>query len=308
MRHTYSLNNIPDSGTAVALGNFDGVHLGHAKVIGTARTFNSELLPSVLMFSPHPQMVLSGSAPCELITESLKKAALEKAGAKAVFYIDFNKIKDMSGDEFVEDVLKNKLKAKAVCCGYNYRFSRGGKLGITELSEICKRCSIKFKFADEVDFDGEPISSTRIRKAVEQGDMELAHAMLGRPFSYDFEVRTGDMRGRTLGSPTINQHFPDGFVVPRFGVYASQTFAQGKWYASVTNFGMRPTFGTDKPRSETYIIGFYDNLYGKHIKVGLLKYLRPEIKFSSANKLIAMISKNTEEAKKIFGVMKDEEY
>ncbi len=149
-------------------------------------------------------------------------------------------------------------------------------------------------------FDNRPISSTRIRNALKYGEIDNANKMLGRNFSYDFTVVHGDARGRTIGSPTINQFFPEGFTVPEFGVYASYTVVGGKLYPSVTNIGIRPTIGNSPERSETNILGVNEDLYGKNIEVGLIKKLRGEMKFSSIDELSVQIAKDRESAVKIF--------
>ena len=157
------------------------------------------------------------------------------------------------------------------------------------------------EISDPVDFEGKPVSSTRIRQAVESGNITLANAMLGREFRYKQVVVDGQHRGRLIGAPTINQRFDEGFVKPRKGVYASATVVDGKEYPSVTNIGLRPSFENEDFRSETCILGFSGNLYGEEIEVRLLDYLRDEIKFSSMDELSAQIFKDAEKSKEIFG-------
>ena len=135
------------------------------------------------------------------------------------------------------------------------------------------------------------------RQALEQGRPEEANAMLGRPFCYDFTVVGGDRRGRKLGAPTINQFFPSGFVVPKFGVYASKTLVEGRYHPSVTNIGMRPTIGTQSLRSETYIMDFSGDLYGQNIEVSLLHFLRGEVRFESLDALRAQIAADAQAAR-----------
>ena len=136
-----------------------------------------------------------------------------------------------------------------------------------------------------MNFEGEPISSTRIRKSITLGEIEKANAMLGRDFCYDFTVVHGDKRGRTMGSPTINQFFDDGFTVPAYGVYASFCEVNGKVYPAVTNIGIRPTWRVDDTLCETHIFDFNGDLYGETIRIELIKYLREEKEFSSLDEL-----------------------
>ena len=161
---------------------------------------------------------------------------------------------------------------------------------------MCIRDSI----SDHVDLGGEPISSSRIRLAVEQGDIPLANAMLGREFSYSAPVVSGYHRGHLLGAPTINQRFEPDFVRPRKGVYASFTTVGGVRYPSVTNIGLRPSFENEDFRSETCIIGFSGDLYGQVIKVSLLDFIRDEQKFGSVEALSAQIALDAARAKEIF--------
>ena len=159
---------------------------------------------------------------------------------------------------------------------------------------------MKLTVTSPVDYKGEPVSSTRIRRAIENGDIPLANAMLGREFRYKNIVVNGQHRGRLIGAPTINQRFDDGFVKPQKGVYASATVVDGKEYPSVTNIGLRPSFENEDFRSETCILGFSGNLYGQDIEVRLLEYLRDEIKFDSMAALSIQIHADAERSEEIF--------
>lgn len=294
------MTDFKDKKTAVALGTFDGLHKGHMSVISKAVAQKSNgLLPVILMFSSHPLKVLTGKAPKELFEGKIKLREIEKTGC-IPYTVSFEKIRNMAPEDFVTEILIKELNAGFISCGFNYRFAKNGSGNTEILSELCKKHDIILEIANEVDFDAECISSTRIRNSIENGDIETANKMLGRRFSYDFEVVGGDHRGRVLGFPTINQYFPDSFVVPKYGVYASAAFIGGKWYPSMTNIGIRPTIGNSKPRSETCILGFSCNLYGTNTEVALLSYLRPEIKFSNLDELTEQMKKDSEKAIEIF--------
>lgn len=289
-----------DKKTAVALGTFDGLHKGHMSVINkTVIRKEDGLLPVILLFSEHPVTALTGKIQKILFSGDIKNNIIENTGC-IPYTVDFNRIKDMSAEEFVKEILVKELNAKAVCCGFNYRFAKNSSGDIEALTNICKQYDISVTVAEKVEFMGECISSTRIRNAVENGEIKLANAMLGRHFSYNFKVVSGDQRGRTLGFPTINQFFTEDFTVPRFGVYASAAFIDGKWYPAVTNIGVRPTVGNSMPRSETSILGFSGNLYGRNIQVSLIDYIREEIKFPDLEALKKQIDKDSEKAKEIF--------
>lgn len=290
-------------GAFIALGTFDGLHIGHKAVITSEKTEYERKI--ALMFKEHPQVALRGSHPGRLLTPQKERAILEKWGVEAE-YIDFNEISSLSPQEFVDEILIKKFNARALACGFNYRFGKGAQGDVSALRVLCAEREIKLTVVDEVDYMGSPVSSTRIRQAVSQGNMADARAMLGRYYSYDFEVRHGDERGRILGSPTINQFFMKDFCVAEFGVYASCTLVDGEKYPSVTNIGVRPTIeGVSEKRSETNIIGFEGDLYGKHPEVFVIEKIRGELKFSSLDELSAQIAKDRAKALEILKKVSD---
>jgi len=295
------LATIFDKPSAVALGSFDGLHKGHTAVINSSLSFAARgLIPCVLLFDKHPQQILTGKAPAEILPVSLKINELEKMGVRH-FMVSFEEVRNLTAREFVEEILIKKLDAKAVCCGYDYRFGHDGKGDAELLKELCAEFHLELKVTAAVNYKGEPVSSTRIRAAIEAGDIETANEMLGRAFSYNFEVVSGKRLGRRLGTPTINQQFPEGFVVPKYGVYISKAFVKDKWHVAVTDIGFRPTFESNTLRSETCILDFSGNLYGKNVEVGLLKYLRPEQKFTTLDGLSNQIKQDSLKAAEYFG-------
>lgn len=286
--------------TAVALGSFDGLHTGHMSVIACALSFKERgLTPLVMLFDSHPLQTLSGKAPAEILQPELRAEILESRGVDSVF-ISFSEIKDFSCRKFFTEILLKKLNAGAVCCGMNYRFGKNGSGGTAELKALCDEFGVELKISPEVSYDGAPVSSTRIRQAIESGDIPLANSMLGREFRYKYTVVSGDKRGRLMGAPTINQHFGKNFVIPKNGVYASVTVVGNDEFPSVTNVGLRPSFENTDLRSETCILGFSGDLYGKEIEVRLLKYLRGEMKFDSMEALSAQIRSDAEASKEIY--------
>lgn len=285
--------------SAVALGTFDGLHKGHTAVIDSALALKAQgLTPCVLLFDQHPQQVLTGTAPVAILSESLRLKELDKMGV-CHFVISFEEVRHLTATEFLEDVLMKRLNAKAVCCGFDYRFGHDGADAV-ELKALCQERALECKVTHAVKFEGLPISSTRIRTAIENGDLKAANAMLGRAFAYDFEVVGGKKRGRTLGVPTINQNFPQGFVIPKNGVYVSGAIVEGNRHASVTNIGSRPTFNGTTLRSETSIVDFSGDLYGCRIEVGLMKYLREEKKFDSPQALVEQIKRDIQSTREYF--------
>lgn len=287
--------------TAVALGNFDGLHKGHLAVISEAVIERDNgLLPCIVTFEDHPQKTLRGNAPKRLMSKNLYEKETEKLGCKTV-RISFEMVRNMSPEEFFSEILIKKLHADFVVCGFNYRFGKNGAGNAEILGRLCKEHGISFSCVQGVEFENESISSTRIRKTVENGEIEKVNAMLGRFFSYDFEVVTGDRIGaKVLGFPTINQIFPEDHIVPKNGVYASASEIDGKLYPSMTNIGKRPTVGGEQLRSETCILGFSGDLYGTNTIVKLISYIRDEIKFPSLEALSEQLKRDSEKAEKIF--------
>ena len=276
------ITNQQFEGSFVALGTFDGLHIGHKAVITAEKSQYERKI--ALMFRKQSASENGTDAPCTLITPQLEREILFAWGVEPV-YVDFNEICNMSPREFVDKVLVDKFNAKSIACGFNYRFGKGASGDVQTLMALCMEREIKLTVVDKIEYNDEPVSSTRIREAVSKGDMKNATAMLGRYFSYDFEVLHGDERGRILGSPTINQFFTPDFQVPEFGVYASFTDVDGKIYPSVTNVGIRPTIGNSEKRSETNIIGYHGDLYGQYPRVFLVEKIRGEMNFGSLDEL-----------------------
>ncbi len=286
---------------ALALGTFDGLHRGHLNVLNEAKAFALEgFVPAMLMFDAHPQSILKGIAPPMLITKEDKEDFAKQNGVLPV-HISFEDIRNLSPEEFLRDILINKFNVGAVICGENFLFGKDGGGNSKVLCELCEKYGVIYKMAQSTMYKGEMISATRIRKALADGDIKTANEMLGRKFSYDFLVVEGNKIGKKiLGFPTINQHFPNGFINLKYGVYASQSTVDGKIYPSVTNFGCHPTIGGDKVLSETCILGFDGDLYYQKIKVELIDFIRAEKKFSSKDELKAQIDADTKSAIEIF--------
>lgn len=277
---------------AIALGNFDGLHSGHTAVIKQAVSMaKNELIPCVMLLEPLPCNVDGFAAHKSLVTDKEKDRLLGDMGVE-VIKVDFLKIKDYEPTRFFEEIIVGKLNTGAVSCGFNYRFGKNGSGDSGLLKTFCEKAGIDFSVSEAVEYEGEPISSTRIRSALENGEIEQANAMLGRKFGYCLEVVHGDKIGRLLNCPTINQLFPNELIVPKYGVYSSETKINGKWLRSVTNIGRRPSFENNEQRSETHIIDFNGDLYGEEIEVRLISYKRGEKKFSSLDELKAQLNRD----------------
>ena len=278
-----------NNGCAVALGNFDGMHVGHVAVLNqTAQLGKEGLRATVMLFDEHSLKGVRGEAPPMIMTEEERLSFLREKGIEAIF-INFSEIKDLSPEAFVDEILIERLNAKAVVCGFNYRFGKNASGDADTLRALCDKKGLKCEIVSEVELDGTQVNSTAIRKTIEKGDISTANKMLGRSFGFSAEVIDGDKRGRTWGLPTINQKLPEGLAVPLFGVYKSAVTVGGKKYMGVTNIGLRPTVGTDIVLSETHILDFDGNLYGEVVDVRLTDFIRPEKKFVSFDELISQI-------------------
>lgn len=282
---------------SLALGTFDGLHSGHMAVINAAK--KSKYPMYALLFDEHPMKAITGKAPAELLCDNVMFRLREQYGIPAV-HISFKDIMHLSAEEFFCDVLRDDLSVAELSCGENYTFGEGGKGDITLLKKLCEENGIKLNTVATVMYKNEPVSSTRIRKAIENGDIEDANAMLARPFSYSFPVIHGEHIGHKLGFPTANQHLPEDFVKLRRGVYASAVRIGGRLYPSVTNYGVRPTLEGKKCVSETYIIGFESDIYSKPIEVEFFKFLREEKKFPDLQALREQIGLDAKASEEIF--------
>lgn len=234
-----------------------------------------------------------------LMSEEKKRERLIEMGFTVVDF-DFRRCMNYTPEEFSEKILAEKLNVKAVSCGYDYRYGKGGKGNAVTLTEYFAPMGVKVFCHSPVLFGDDTVSSTKIRELIMSGEIEKANDLLGDFFSYDFVVRHGDGIGHTLGFPTINQFFPEDFIVPRFGVYASRVKLGGEYYPAVTNVGVRPTVTGDSMRSETCIIGFSGDLYGKKVEVSLLSYIRGEVKFPNLEELKKQVEKDKITAVKIY--------
>lgn len=286
--------------SAVALGFFDGVHLGHIKVIKTAKSYGLKTV--VLSFEQHPYEVLKEKIVLRLMTNEQKEKVFEDLGVDILVYLNFGVIRELSPEQFIKDILKKQLNARAVICGFNYKFGKGAAAGVQELEQFSGYYDYKVRSLPSININDIPVSSTRIRALIEMGEIEKADILLGRPFSISFEVIHGRKLGRSLGTPTINQSLPLWFIKPRFGVYATNVIIAGKHLPAVTNVGKKPTvdsFGSDTILAETYIPSFNEDLYGKTITVEFMKFIRDEMKFDSIEELKTQIFKDIKKALEI---------
>lgn len=280
---------------ALALGTFDGIHLGHLEVL--KKVFQKDYLTACITFSKPPRFYFENINRGLIMSADHKRQTLNLFGFDEVLFLDFLSVKDLSADEFLS-VLFEEFPIALISVGYDYRFGKNGEGNVEKLKEYCAEYGAECFVADEVSLDGEAVSSTKIRSFLRDGKIEKANEMLGRNFTLKAEVVEGDKRGRDLGFPTFNQEFPEDTVIPKFGVYKTKVFIDKKAYNAITNVGVRPTFDGQKVLSETYVLSFSGDLYGKEINLEFCSFLRDEIKFSSEKELICQIKKDIETIEK----------
>lgn len=258
------MDNIEKKRISVALGDFDGMHRAHRTVCTGG--------DDAIIYCVNNRFSL------------LQKSIFEERFPTVVF-ADFEKLKNMTAEEFINDILIGRFNAGMVLCGFNFRFGKNAMWSALDLREFLEQKDIWVRILEHLDYKDEPISSTRIRKCIADGEIEDANAMLGYNFTFESEVIAGDQRGRTIDFPTANQHLPKGLIVPKFGVYESRVIIDGVEHKAFTNIGIRPTWQVDEPLCETHIFGFNGDLYGRTLRVELVRYMREERTFSDIDEL-----------------------
>lgn len=279
--------------TAVALGLFDGVHLGHRAVIDAALAQRENgLTATVFTFEPECVLRKSGGSSGYIYTRTEKEILLrEQIGVDDIVSPPFEQLCSLSGEEFTREVLSGQLNAAYVCCGDDFRFGRNAACGARELTDYGRRYGFAVEVVSPVEYGGSAVSSSRIRELLQSGDISAANELLGFGYFINAAVTDGNHIGRTIDFPTINQEFAEGQLVPRYGVYSTYTNVGGRVLPSVTNVGVKPTVGgVDRPLAETHIIGYSGDLYGKTVDVSFRSFIRPEKRFGSLDELKAQIT------------------
>ncbi len=285
---------LPNGGFAVALGYFDGVHIGHRELFSCLDRVREGREKAVFTFFPENGDKLFKNA--KVLTSFEEKLSLfAELGIKYVFAYRFSEISHLSGEEFVSKILISDCRAERVVTGDNFRFGHKASCGIAELDAYLKGYSSALTVADTVMYEGLPVSSTRIRGLLEMGDIEKANCLLGRRYTLSGAVSHGRGEGKGLGFATANMPFSYGAIVPRRGVYASAAIVGGAVYPAITNIGVCPTFEKDGcERAETHILDYKGDLYGKTLSVELVCFIREEMRFSSKEALISQVERDIE--------------
>jgi len=297
--------DLPRGGIAT-IGNFDGVHLGHRRILEkvVARAREADRPSVAITFEPHPLSVLRPDhAPRRLQTLRQKEEALEAIGIENLLVIPFTRDFSLTEpEEFVRSVLRTRLAVSEIYLGSHFAFGRGKRGDIALLKRMGPECGFVASSVEEVIFDGEAISSTRIRSAIARGDVVRANAMLGREYEIDGLVAKGDKVGRKIGYPTINLE-PENELHPADGVYVTQIHIQSfeRRFDCVTNIGRRPTVYEDYATViETFVLDFSANVYGERVRLFFFERLREERRFPSVTALSDQIGRDIEETRKYF--------
>lgn len=290
--------------TVLTLGVFDGLHLGHQRIMRTVvgRAKAAKAAATAITFDPHPRAVLHPeSAPPLLQTLDQRLANLDLLGIEQTIVIKFDReFAAQPAEDFLRRVVHERLLSREVYLGQGFAFGkdRGGNIDL--LLKIGNELGFVADEVEEVQLRGKRISSSVIRELLLNGDINIARRMLGRPYGVEGVIIRGDRRGHTIGFPTANLK-PHNRVIPKYGVYATATLVDGVWRKSITNIGVRPTFeNASEPSIETYIFDFDDDLYGDVLRVRFLHRIRDERKFGGIHELKSQIERDTTTARNYF--------
>lgn len=289
--HQGAQNFDTTKGTVVTIGTFDGVHVGHKKIISklveSAQANDWESL--VLTFFPHPRMVLQKDAQIRLINTIDERASLlENQDLDHLVIHPFTKeFSRMTAQEFVEEILVNQLKAKKIIIGYDHRFGRNRNADITDLRKFGEQFGFEVEEISKQELEDVTISSTKVRRALEEGDVARANSYLGYPIMLNGKVVKGKSLGKTMGYPTANLNIKEDYkLIPAQGVYVVQSAINGKLVYGMMNIGTNPTVGGEVQTIETYFLDFDEDLYGQELHIEILERIREEKNFASVEELI----------------------
>lgn len=294
-----------DTSRALALGFFDGVHIGHGALLRETREQARRLgcRAAAMSFDVHPSMLLSETKTPLLATMQERRLLMRRFyEMDEVIFEHFDRaMMEMPWEEFFERYLVQQLHARVLVCGHDYRFGRGGEGTPELLKQACAAHGIGCTVVPQVTLDGVRVSSTYIRSLLEHGEAEQAARFLGHPHLISGAVVHGQELGRTIGFPTANVPFAHDVLIPGCGVYAAQAELDGKTYAAVANIGLHPTVGSlPVPILEAHLLDFEGDLYGKKLAFWLVRRLRPERSFASLDALRAQIAEDAEQTRQLW--------
>lgn len=285
-------NAIKSEQWCIALGSFDGVHLGHRKLIELLKEESNihGTGSMIYTFYTHPRKILMPDKHIYLITDNEKRAEImEGMGVDMLYLEDFKKVKDMSAEAFVKNILVDSFNAKSVVVGYNYRFGIKGEGDAEILKKYGEKYGFKVNVVDAVEVHGRTVSSSLIRHTIRSGNVDKVADYLGRDFSVHGKVIYGKQNGEVMGIKTANIDVKKDITLPKKGVYYTSTLLRGKLYKSISNIGFNPTFDGESLSVETHLIDFSENIYGEEIEIFFHKHTRDESKFVSMEELVKQI-------------------
>ena len=290
-------------GCAAALGWFDGLHTGHIALIrATVETAAKNGLSAAVWTFEGSKNAGSGFSPGFILSDAEKADILRKEGISVLFSERFSDVRDLTCEEFVDRVLIGRCRCEIALCGFNYRFGRGGAGDAGELVRLMESRGKRAVVMPPVTADGATVSSSAIRSLLAEGDAAAAAKLLGRPFSLTSQIVHGRRIGHRLGFPTLNQSFPEGGFVPRYGVYAADVAVGGRVYRAVSNVGVRPTFGGGPAVCESHLLaGDPGECYGMTAVTRFLSFIREETAFGSEKLLKDQIVLDVAAAEEYFG-------
>ena len=295
-----SFDDFSKSGCVLALGFFDGVHLGHRALINRAKSEARELGIPFGIFTFPSENKLKSAAP-RLTTTDEKCEIFESLGADFTILADFDSMVDLSAEDFVSNVLIKDVGAKSAVAGYNFRFGKGALGNVALLLSEMEKHGARGIAIDEFSLASGSVSASAVRALLQEGKPREAAALLGQPYFLSGVVEHGNGVGRGLGYPTVNTPIPGGKALPRPGVYRSAIRMGDQLLTALTNVGVCPTLGERSIHAETFILNFKGDIYGKAVTVFLLDYLREEMRFSDVSNLITQIDRDVENITKNFG-------
>lgn len=281
-----------DGKSAVAIGKFDGIHLGHKKLLNYILQQREDGFKTVVFtFDPSPEEFFLGHEVKQLFTKEEKRKAFEELGIDVLIEFPLNKeTAATSPEDFVRKILIERINAGYIAAGTDVSFGDKGRGDQHLLKGMAKECGYELELIEKVRLDDEEVSSTRVRNEVTDGNMAMVTRLLGGEYSVGGEIEHGRHIGHTIGVPTVNVIPPENKLLPPFGVYASRVFLNGKEYRGMTNIGRKPTISDkEKVGVETYIYDFNEDVYGEYARISLVRFVRPEMKFDSLDALKAQI-------------------
>lgn len=288
---------------AVALGNFDGVHRAHTELIKSLVQYarSNNMKSAIYTFDRHPKALLCPKG-IKLITQNeVKKEIILSLGVDEIYFEPLTSgLLNTAPEVFIRDILLKRFNVCAVFAGYDYRFGMQGSASVNELKAFGEKYGFETMITDEIKYKGTTVSSSNVRRALNEGNITLTNELLGRTYALRGRVVYGKRLGRKIGFPTLNIEIPSNLLPPKTGVYVSKTKYGGALYQSITNIGSNPTVENAPVRSETHVFGFDQNIYGEEAEIQLFARVRDEKKFHSVDELRAQIAMDIAFAKEYF--------